>query len=117
MSAIRSRSNFVAIGDAALPAGLNERFASTRAPHVAPRIGERAAARGRGATEGGDERAGMRRALSVRGPALVVQASADNRIALFATAFHAALCGRTSAIIRDMHDYRGKDLRGQRASR
>jgi hypothetical protein len=32
----------------------------------APLIGERAAARGRRATEGGDERAGMKSALSVR---------------------------------------------------
>ena len=46
----------------------------TRAPfvahHDAPRIGERAATCGRSATEGGDERAGAKRAFSVRGPSL-----------------------------------------------
>ena len=39
------------------------------AHHRAPLIGERAATRGRSATEGGDEHAGAKEALSVRAPA------------------------------------------------
>jgi hypothetical protein len=42
---------------------------SSIANHDAPRIGERAATRGRRAMEGGDERAGAISASSVRAPA------------------------------------------------
>jgi hypothetical protein len=47
--------------------------------HDAPLIGECAATRGR------DQHAGMRQALSVRAPVLVVHAGADHHIALFST--------------------------------
>jgi hypothetical protein len=54
------------------------------AHHDPPLIDERAATRGRVAPEGGDEHAGVRRALSVQVPALIVRATADHHIALFA---------------------------------
>jgi hypothetical protein len=41
------------------------------AHHDAPLIGERAATRGRSATGGGDERAGVRRALAIRAHLIV----------------------------------------------
>jgi len=51
----------------------------------APPIDEGAAPPGRSAMEGGVEPAGARRALPVRAPALVVHASSDLHIMLFAT--------------------------------
>jgi len=58
----------MAVGGAALPEGLNEDVASALVASVAandaPLIGDRAATRGRGAIEDGDERGGAKGAVA-----------------------------------------------------
>jgi hypothetical protein len=49
------------------------------AGNCAPLTGERAATRGRSATESGDERAGVKKALSVRAPASRTGSNGENR--------------------------------------
>ena len=83
--------------DPRIGSAFRDRTCAQVAGHDAPPIGERAPTRGRVATEGGGERVCVRRAVFVRAPTLVGHARADRHTALFATAFHAALCGRSDA--------------------